>query len=224
MHRPIHCQPGSKGYAIALDNTTAGAQAGVDPAQQQLLDVVLPGHFGLPLPAADRAAMQEALAQQAAAAATTSSPPQTAAAPAALSEAPAARLVVTPPSEMRVGSGPYTVPISLSGAAQFSGVTMTISYNPALLRVRSVSEGTFMRQGNVTPTFTQQVDAAAGRIDIAIVRAGDAIGVTASGLVAAVLFEPVTAGTSTLTITGSATRVGGGSAVLTGSPAGVVIR
>jgi hypothetical protein len=125
---------------------------------------------------------------------------------------------------MRVGSGPYTVPVSLSGAAQFTGLTMTISYNPALLRVRSVSEGTFMRQGNVTPTFTQQVDAAAGRIDIAIVRANDAVGVTTSGLIAAVLFEPVTAGASTLTITGSATRVGGGAAVLTGSPAGVVIR
>jgi len=150
--------------------------------------------------------------------------PAAAAATATVSEAPAARLVVTPPSEMRVGSGPYTVPISLSGAAQFTAVTMTIAYNPALLRVRSVSEGTFMRQGNVTPTFTQQVDAAAGRIDIAIVRAGDTVGVSSSGLVAAVLFEPVTAGTANLTITGSATRVGGGAAILTGSPAGVVIR
>ncbi|MBM3781016.1 MAG: hypothetical protein FJW29_04975 [Acidobacteria bacterium] len=145
-------------------------------------------------------------------------------APAAIVDAPAARLVITPPSEMRVGSGPYTVPVSISGAAQLTGMTLTISYNPAILRVRSVSEGTLMRQGNVTPTFTQQVDAAAGRIDIAIVRAGDAIGVTASGLIAAVLFEPVTTGTSTLTVTGSATRVGDGSAILTGTPAGVVIR
>ena len=205
--------PADTGAAAAP--SAAGAPAAPTPPANPFAPVAPP-------PAAGAAATNPFAA--AAAAATTSSPPQTAAAPAALSEAPAARLVVTPPSEMRVGSGPYTVPISLSGAAQFSGVTMTISYNPALLRVRSVSEGTFMRQGNVTPTFTQQVDAAAGRIDIAIVRAGDAIGVTASGLVAAVLFEPVTAGTSTLTITGSATRVGGGSAVLTGSPAGVVIR
>lgn len=172
-------------------------------------------------PAAAGAATANPFAAAAAAAASGAAP---APAPAAAADVPAARLVLTPPSEMRVGSGPYTVPVSLSGAAQFTGLTMTISYNPALLRVRSVSEGTFMRQGNVTPTFTQQVDAAAGRIDIAIVRANDAVGVTASGLIAAVLFEPVTAGASTLTITGSATRVGGGAAVLTGSPAGVVIR
>ena len=155
---------------------------------------------------------------------TPASPPAAAAETTATSEAPAARLVVTPPSEMRVGSGPYTVPISLSGAAQFTGVTMTMTYTPALLRVRSVSEGTLMRQGIISPTFTQQVDAAAGRIDIAIVRAGDTVGVSQSGLMAAVLFEPVTAGTSNLTITGSATRVGGDSAILIGSPAGVVIR
>lgn len=141
-----------------------------------------------------------------------------------LSDQATARLVVTPPSEMRVGSGPYTVPISVSGATQLTGLTMTIAYNPALLRVRSVSEGTVMRQGSLTPTFTQQVDASAGRIDIAIVRAADTVGVTAAGLVAAVLFEPVSAGTSTLTVTGSATRVGGGTVVLSGSPAGVVIR
>ncbi|MEZ5285472.1 MAG: secretin N-terminal domain-containing protein [Vicinamibacterales bacterium] len=79
---------------------------------------------------------------------------------------------------------------------------------PALLRVRSVSEGTFMRQGD-PPTFTQQVDAAAGRVDIAIVRAGDQ-GASTGGLLAAILFEPVAAGTATLGVSGSGATVGGG--------------
>jgi general secretion pathway protein D len=146
------------------------------------------------------------------------------AAPAAGATTAATRVTLSPPSEMRVGSGPYTVPVSIAGASRLSAVTVSITFNPALLRVRSVSEGTFMRQGNVTPTFTQQVDAGAGRIDIAIVRAGDQVGASTSGLLAAILFEPVSAGTGTLTVSGSGTLAGGGAATLQFSPVGVVVR
>lgn len=134
------------------------------------------------------------------------------------------RVMLSPPSEMRVGGGPYTVPVSITGASRLSGMTLSITFNPTLLRVRSVSEGTFMRQGNVTPTFTQQVDAGAGRIDIAIVRAGDQVGASTSGLLAAILFEPVSAGTGTLTMSGSATQAGGAAVTLQFAPAGVVVR
>ena len=136
----------------------------------------------------------------------------------------AARVTVSPPSEMRVGSGPHTVPVSITGASRLTGVTISITFNPALLRVRNVSEGTLMRQGGATPAFTQQVDAAAGRIDIAIVRPGDQVGVSATGLLAAILFDPVSAGTATLAISGSGTTVGGGVAALQFAPAGVVVR
>ena len=125
---------------------------------------------------------------------------------------------------MRVGSGPYTVPVSIAGATRLSAVTISITFNPALLRVRSVSEGTFMRQGGATPTFTQQVDPEAGRIDIAIVRAGDQVGASTSGLLAAILFEPVAAGTGTLNVSGSGTLAGGGAATLQFAPTGVVVR
>ncbi|MGE0461408.1 MAG: secretin N-terminal domain-containing protein [Vicinamibacterales bacterium] len=135
-----------------------------------------------------------------------------------------ARVSLSPPSEMRVGSGPYTVPVSISGASRLTAVTVSITFNPALLRVRSVSEGTFMRQGGATPTFTQQVDPAAGRIDIAIVRAGDQVGASTTGLLAAILLEPVAAGTGTLSVSGSGTVAGGGAATLQFAPAGVVVR
>jgi general secretion pathway protein D len=158
--------------------------------------------------------------------ATVQTPPAgaTGAAGAAATAAAGPRITLAPPSEMRVGSGPYTVPVSITGASRVSGLTISITFNPALLRVRSVSEGTFMRQGNVTPTFTQQVDAAAGRIDIAIVRPGDQVGASTNGLIAAILFEPVSAGTGTLTVSGSGTIVGGAAATLQFAPAGVVIR
>ena len=71
---------------------------------------------------------------------------------------------------MRVGSGPYTVPISIAGASRLSTLTISITFNPALVRVRNVQEGTFMRQGGVTSAFTPRIDAANGRVDIAIAR------------------------------------------------------
>ncbi|MCC7034973.1 MAG: hypothetical protein IT179_19280 [Acidobacteria bacterium] len=151
-------------------------------------------------------------------------PPPPGAPPAAPAAADAARISLSPPSEMRVSSGPYTVPVSISGASRLTAVTVSITFNPALLRVRSVSEGTFMRQGGATPTFTQQVDSAAGRIDIAIVRPGDQVGASTTGLLAAILLEPVAAGTGTLSISGSGTVAGGGAATLRFAPAGVVVR
>ena len=125
---------------------------------------------------------------------------------------------------MRVGSGPYTVPVSVTGASRLSTVTISITYNPALVRVRSVQEGTFMRQGGITPAFTQQVDAAAGRIDIAVTRPGDQTGASASGLLAAILFEPVAAGTGSITVSGTAAVPGGGTAALQFVPAGITVR
>lgn len=61
-----------------------------------------------------------------------------------------------------------------------------------------------MRTGGVAATFTQQVDAVSGRIDIAIVRTGDVTGVAGTGLLAAVLFDAIGGGTANLSVTGTA--------------------
>ena len=39
-------------------------------------------------------------------------------------------------------------------------MTLTVTFNPKVLRVRNVQDGTFMRQGGVRPTFTPRIDAA----------------------------------------------------------------
>jgi general secretion pathway protein D len=136
----------------------------------------------------------------------------------------AARITLSPPGEMKVGGGPYLVPISVSGATRLSTVTIAVSYNPALVRVRNVQEGTFMRQGGVNPTFTQQVDASSGRIDIAISRPGDQTGASTTGLLAALLLEPIAPGTSALSVSGSASMPGGASAALQFLPASITVR
>lgn len=135
-----------------------------------------------------------------------------------------ARITVSPPSEMRMGSGPYTVPISVAGATRVSTLTISLTYNPALVRVRSVQEGTFMRQGGVTPAFTSQVDEKSGRVDIVITRPGDQTGASSAGLLAALLIEPIAVGTGSLSVTGSASVPGGASAALQFLPAGITVR
>ena len=130
-----------------------------------------------------------------------------------------AQIVVTPPgTDFRVGGGPYTVAVSATNASRLSGLSLTITFNPSALRVRAVQEGSFMRAGGAQAAFTQQVDAAAGRIDIVILRTADATGVAGTGLLAAVLFDAVGGGAGNLAITGTATAPGGTPAALQITP------
>jgi general secretion pathway protein D len=119
-----------------------------------------------------------------------------------------AQVIVTPPgTTFRVGGGPYNVPISVTNASRLSTITLTLTFDPALLRVRMVQEGSFMRSGGVNASFTQQV--AGGRIDITISRAADATGASGTGLLASVLFDAVAAGSAAITPSGSASGPGG---------------
>ena len=132
-------------------------------------------------------------------------PPQPGAALPGPTSVSAGQVVMSVPGpEFRLGGGPYLVPVSITGASQLSGVTLTITYNPAVIRLVNVQEGSFMRAGGVGASFSQQPDPVAGRVDIAIVRRGDMTGVAGTGLLAGLLFEPVAAGPANLTVTGSA--------------------
>ena len=136
-----------------------------------------------------------------------SAPPAT---PTSTTPLAVAQVILSPPSvDFRVGGGPYTVPISISNSSRVSTVSVTVTFNPSVLRVRTVQEGSFMRQGGVTAQFTQQVDAATGRLDIAIARTADGTGASGVGLLAAVLFDAVAPGPANLMITGLAAAPGG---------------
>ncbi len=133
------------------------------------------------------------------------------------------QILVSVPPEFRVGAGPYTVPISITGASQISSVSLTITYNPAVLRVRVAQEGPFLRSGGVQAQFTQQGDPNAGRLDLAIVRPGDATGVAGTGLLAALLFETVGPGSANLAVNGSASAPGGAPVMLQFAPVPAVV-
>ena len=136
-----------------------------------------------------------------------------------------AQIVLTPPGlKFQVGAGQYIVPLSISGAARIADLTVTLVYSPAVLRVRAVQEGSFMRQGGVTATFAQDVDTTSGRVDITITRVDDSTGASGSGLLAAVLFEPVAAGRTELEASGVARTPSGGLVPLTFAPVAIEVR
>src|SRR4029077_17348767 len=118
-----------------------------------------------------------------------------------------AQVIIAPPPTMRVGGGPFTVPISISDATRLSTITLTVIFDPTKLRVRTVQEGSFMRAGGVNVAFTQQVSG--NRIDITLARGADAPGASVTVLRAAVLFDAIAPGPTTLTLSGTATGPGG---------------
>ncbi|HSK09143.1 MAG TPA: cohesin domain-containing protein, partial [Vicinamibacterales bacterium] len=118
---------------------------------------------------------------------------------------------------------PYTVPLVVSNISRVSTLSLTLTFNPAVVRVRGVQEGSFMRQGGVNVAFAQQVDSASGRVDITLSRSGDMVGATGAGLLAAVTFEAVAQGNVSFTPSGVATGPGG-SIPLDFVPAAVTVR
>jgi general secretion pathway protein D len=157
-------------------------------------------------------------------------PPAPAAQAAAAPEPPitspgvgSARVLITPPgTAFRVGQGPYNVPISITGAQRISTITLTVTFDPAILRVRSVQEGSFMRTGGVAVTFTQ--NQGTGRVDVTIARGADATGASGTGLLAAVLFDAIAPGSATLTVSGVATGPGGTAMGLQFQPVTVTVQ
>jgi hypothetical protein len=136
-----------------------------------------------------------------------------------------AQIVLTPPGpELLIGGGPYIVPISISGATQISDLTVTLVYSSALLRVRAVQEGSFMRQGGTTATFSQDVDQGVGRVDLTITRVDDSTGASGAGLLAAVLFEASAPGQAELEASGVARTPSGGLVPLAFSPISLEVR
>ena len=132
--------------------------------------------------------------------------------------------VTAPGTEFRVGGGPYTVPLSISGASRVSNLSLSVTFNPAVLKVQAVQEGSFMRQGGVNASLTHQVDASSGRIDVTLTRAQDLVGASGSGLLAAVLFEPVASGSATLAVSGAGTGPAGSVVTVQSAPVTVTVK
>ena len=129
-----------------------------------------------------------------------------------------AQIVVTPAStDLRAGSTGYPLAINALNASRLSSVSLTITYNPAALRVRSVQQGSFMTSAGGAVAFTKD-EGTPGRVDIVLLRTSDATGATGSGLLASILVDAVGAGPANIVITGTATAPGGAAIPLQFAP------
>jgi hypothetical protein len=81
-----------------------------------------------------------------------------------------------------------------------------------------------MRQGGVTASFTQQIDPVAGRVDITVVRSQDVVGASGTGLVAALVVEPVAAGSTSFGTAGTATAPGVAAVPVNATPVAVTVK
>jgi hypothetical protein len=112
-----------------------------------------------------------------------------------------------------MAGGVRPVPIQITGVSQLGSITLTVTYDPKVLKAQAALEGTAMKQGNVTTTFTPKIDEATGRVDIVITRTGGAAGLSvpadAAGLLAAINFVPVAPGASPITLSGLAMSASG---------------
>ncbi|HJZ71434.1 MAG TPA: secretin N-terminal domain-containing protein [Vicinamibacterales bacterium] len=133
-----------------------------------------------------------------------------------------AQVLISGPTTFRVGGGPYTVPLLVADASRLSTVTLTLIFDPTKLRVRSVQEGSFLRAGGVSVTFSQQVSG--NRIDITLARGADATGASGTGVLAAILFDAIAAGPATLTLSGTATGPGGAAMGLRFTPVTITVQ
>jgi general secretion pathway protein D len=151
-------------------------------------------------------------------------PDAVAPAPGAAQTTPAQVILTVPGTTFQMAGGPYLVPLTINNAQRISVLTLTVTYNPSILRVRNVQEGVFMRQGDVTTTFTPRIDGAVGRVDIAITRTGDQVGASGGGLLAALLFDAVGPGSSNIQTVGIASSPEGAAVPIQFSPVTVTVR
>jgi hypothetical protein len=87
-----------------------------------------------------------------------------------------------------------------------------------------VQEGSFMRQGGANASFSHQIDAASGRIDLTLTRGQDAVGASGTGLLAAILFDAVAPGAATVTVSGTGAGPAGGIVAVQSAPVTITVR
>jgi type II secretory pathway component GspD/PulD (secretin) len=137
---------------------------------------------------------------------------------------PAQVIITTAGTEFRIAGGPYLAPVAINNAQRVSTMSLTVTFNPQVVRVRNVQGGTFMRQGSTTVSFTPKIDAVNGRVDITIARVGDQVGATGAGLIASLLFDAVAPGSSMIQVSGIAAAPDGTPLPIQFSPITVTVR
>jgi general secretion pathway protein D len=94
----------------------------------------------------------------------------------------------------------------VSGAQNAYSVPLQVSYDPKLLQVVNVSNGTFLSQDGQAVALVHRDDDSTGTLQITVTRPPGATGISGQGSVVTLTFMAKSAGQSTLAISKGGTR------------------
>jgi general secretion pathway protein D len=135
-------------------------------------------------------------------------PPAPAAQPGAPSSEPqlvprtgaAASFAFDPPAVTQKAGSTFTVNVLLSGAQNVYSVPLQLNYDPKLLQVVNVSNGSLLSQDGQIVTVTHREDDSSGTMQVTATRPPGASGITGQGPVVTLTFMAKAPGQSNLTI------------------------
>ena len=105
-----------------------------------------------------------------------------------------------PPQLTQKPGSTFTVNVLLNGAQNVYSVPLQLTYDPSLLQVVNVSNGTLLSQDGQIVTVTHREDDSTGTMQVTASRPPGAAGVNGQGAVVTVTFMAKAAGQSSLTI------------------------
>ncbi len=105
-----------------------------------------------------------------------------------------------PPAVTQKAGSTFTVNVVLSGAQNVYSVPLQLTYDPKLLQVVNVSNGTLLSQDGQIVTVTHREDDSSGMMQVTATRPPGASGITGQGPVVTLTFMAKAAGQSSLTI------------------------
>ena len=105
-----------------------------------------------------------------------------------------------PPTSTQHSGSTFTVNVVLNGAQNVYSVPLQLSYDPKLLQVVNVSNGSFLSQDGQLVTVSHREDDSTGTMQIVATRPPGAPGVSGQGPVVTLTFLAKSAGQGSLTI------------------------
>lgn len=96
------------------------------------------------------------------------------------------------PAQARIGS---KLNLTLNGRATqgVSGMSLLVNFDPSVLKVNGVSEGSFWKKAGITPTFTRSIDQENGQIVIDVLQPVGEEGVKGVGSITTLNFDVIAA-------------------------------
>jgi len=111
-----------------------------------------------------------------------------------------------PPSITQTNGATFTVNVTIAGAQNAYSIPFQVTYDPKILQVVNVSNGSFLSQDGQAVALVHRDDDSSGTLQITATRPPGTTGVSGQGTVVTVTFMAKASGQSTLAISRGGTR------------------